>query len=47
MSAAEGTRGQWLGTHNTYTQISSECGLPGLLFFVASLWFSLKELRAA
>ena len=47
MSATEGKRGQWLGTHNTYTQISSECGLPGLFFFVASLWFCWKELRAA
>lgn len=28
-------RGQWLGTHNSYTQVSSELGIPALCFFVA------------
>jgi O-antigen ligase len=23
----------WLGTHNTYTQVSSECGIPALIFY--------------
>jgi O-antigen ligase len=43
----EGRRGQWLGTHNTYTQISSEAGIPALLFFVASLFYCWRELRAS
>jgi O-antigen ligase len=47
LAQLEGKRGQWLGTHNTYTQISSECGLPALLFFVASLFFCWRELKTA
>ena len=29
-------RGAWLVTHNTYTQISSECGIPALLFYAVA-----------
>jgi len=47
LSAEEGKKGQWLGTHNTYTQISSEGGIPALLFFLASLFFCFRELRTA
>jgi O-antigen ligase len=43
----QGVNGQWLGTHNTYTQISSECGIPALLFFLASIFFCFRELRVA
>ncbi len=32
----------WLGTHNTYTQISSECGIPALIFYVAVIGLSLR-----
>lgn len=45
--AAGRRRGSWLGTHNTYTQISSECGVPALLLFLALLGVSLKTLAAA
>ena len=34
---AEGLHGNWHETHNTYTQVSSEDGVPALIFFVASL----------
>lgn len=35
---ANGERGgENLVTHNTYTQISSECGLPGFFFFAATV----------
>jgi O-antigen ligase len=37
-------RGAWHGTHNTYTQISSEAGIPALLAFLACLWLARKEL---
>jgi O-antigen ligase len=37
----EGQRGAWHDTHNTYTQVSSETGIPGLLLFVACLVFGL------
>jgi O-antigen ligase len=33
---SRGLRGNWHETHNTYTQISSECGLPALLFVLAA-----------
>jgi O-antigen ligase len=35
-------KGTWLGTHNSYTQVSSELGIPAFLFFVAAVWMSLK-----
>jgi len=35
-------KGQWLGTHNSYTQVSSELGIPALCFFVAAIMMSLK-----
>jgi O-antigen ligase len=34
---ALGEHSSWNETHNTYTQISSECGIPALLFAVAGL----------
>jgi O-antigen ligase len=40
---AQGSKkGSWLGTHNSYTQVSSEIGIPAFLFFVAAIWMSLK-----
>lgn len=45
--AAGVRRGSWLGTHNTYTQISSECGVPALLLFLGLVGTSLKTLAAA
>jgi len=32
-----GTHGYWHNTHNSYTQVSSECGLPALGFYVAAV----------
>jgi hypothetical protein len=32
-----GTHGAWQGTHNSFTQVSSECGIPALMFYVAAL----------
>jgi O-antigen ligase len=40
--AATGAGGESLVSHNTYTQISSETGLPGFFFFAASLALSFK-----
>jgi O-antigen ligase len=36
-------KGTWMGTHNSYTQVSSEMGIPGLLFYVSALVFSLRD----
>jgi O-antigen ligase len=32
-----GQRAQWVGTHNTYTQVSSESGIPGFIFYLATI----------
>jgi O-antigen ligase len=37
----EGSHGNWHQTHNTWTQISSECGLPGLVLFAIPVLGSL------
>ncbi len=43
MQAREkGVRGMWHETHNSYTQISSECGIPALIFFVTALVMTLR-----
>jgi O-antigen ligase len=36
--------GLWVGTHNTYTQLSSEVGIPGLCLFLAVLVSSMLAL---
>jgi O-antigen ligase len=36
-------KGMWQGTHNSYTQVSSETGFPGLIAYVAVIFFSLKR----
>ena len=33
----------WLGTHNSYTQVSSECGLPALIAYVAVILCTLAS----
>ena len=35
-------KGTWLGTHNSYTQVSSEVGIPAFLFFVSAVGMALK-----
>ena len=42
MKASGFRKGTWLGTHNSYTQVSSELGIPAFLFFVAAIWMALK-----
>ena len=36
-AAQQGVKGAWHYTHNTYTQVSSECGIPGLTSFGGAL----------
>ena len=33
-SKKENKHAPWLGTHNSYTQVSSECGIPALLLYL-------------
>ena len=42
VSKAEGRRGNWHSTHNSFTQISSECGIPAALLYVATLIGSIR-----
>jgi O-antigen ligase len=39
-------KGSWHVTHNTYTQISSETGIPGLLFYMGVIVYCLKGLKS-
>lgn len=38
----EGKRSPWLGTHNSYTEVASECGIPALICYCALLWFCIR-----
>jgi O-antigen ligase len=40
--AAGFRHGAWQGTHNSYTQVSSELGIPGCIFYVLVIFLSLK-----
>jgi hypothetical protein len=44
VAKVSGERGMWHETHNTYTQVSSECGIPALIFFVAALATTFRGL---
>jgi O-antigen ligase len=39
-----GHRGVWHYTHNSYTELSSECGIPGLIFYLAAFWRAYRGL---
>ncbi|HLI82539.1 MAG TPA: O-antigen ligase family protein [Bryobacteraceae bacterium] len=44
MERAEGKRrGAWIGTHNSFTEVSSECGIPAFLFFIGIVFRSWRE----
>lgn len=42
--SAKGVSALWVGTHNTYTQVSSEVGIPALCLYVATLLSSMRAL---
>jgi O-antigen ligase len=42
-AAEAGQQVPWVGTHNTYTQISSECGIPALIFYLAVIGACLRS----
>lgn len=47
-NAIIGTHGMWHESHNTYTQASSECGIPALIFMLGGLvcsWLSLSAVH--
>ena len=47
VASENGERGMWHDTHNAYTQISAECGIPALMFYLAALVFTFIYLRKA
>jgi len=44
-SLAEGKHGQWQETHNSYTQISSETGLPAVFCYIGAIACALFSLN--
>ena len=40
-----GLAGEWKGTHNAYTQISSEAGIPALILYIALLLGTALRMR--
>jgi O-antigen ligase len=36
----------WQAAHNSYVTAASECGIPGLLFFLAAVWYTWHLLGA-
>ncbi len=43
-AAAKGQRGVWHYTHNSYTELSSECGIIGLVLYVMAFWRAYRGL---
>jgi O-antigen ligase len=39
----EGKSAPWLGTHNSYTEVASECGLPAFLLYVGVIFLVLRS----
>lgn len=44
LRGAQGQRALWIETHNSYTQVSSETGLPGMILFCGAVLVSVREL---
>jgi O-antigen ligase len=45
---AQGRRAMWHATHNTFTEISSELGIPGFIIYISifvTTWRSLQRIR--
>jgi O-antigen ligase len=38
LAREEGEKATWHVSHNSYTQVSSETGIPGFLFYLAAIW---------
>ncbi|HSR06311.1 MAG TPA: O-antigen ligase family protein, partial [Bryobacteraceae bacterium] len=44
LSKEEGRTASWHVSHNSYTQVSSEMGIPGLLFYLVALWATFRNI---
>lgn len=45
-SGSRGQRAMWRETHNMYTQVSSESGIPGALLYFGTLWVCYRRLKS-
>lgn len=45
LAAQVNQKGMWHETHNSYTQLSSECGVPAFLAYLCALVGTLREFR--
>lgn len=45
-SNSQGKRAMWRETHNTYLQVSSESGFPGMFLYFGTLWVCYRELKS-
>jgi O-antigen ligase len=41
--AREGKAAPWLGTHNSYTEVASECGIPAFLVYTTVIFLVLRS----
>jgi len=41
--AREGKPALWLGTHNSYTEVASECGIPAFLVYTTVIFLVLRS----
>ena len=41
MAGESGQRGMWHETHNAYTQVSSECGIPAFVCYMSAIFMTL------
>ncbi len=46
LAQARGEKSAWHVTHNTYTEVSSEMGLPGLAIYLTFLYQTFKVLKS-
>jgi hypothetical protein len=44
-SVGEGKAGAWHETHNCFTEVSSECGIPALICFVAGIGYAMLSVN--
>ncbi len=43
LAEAEGQKAMWHVSHNSYTQVSSEMGIPGILLYLVGLWITFRN----
>ncbi|MEO8127514.1 MAG: O-antigen ligase family protein, partial [Bryobacteraceae bacterium] len=44
LAKEEGRAATWHVSHNSFTQVSSEMGIPGLLLYLAALWVTFRNI---